>query len=39
VPIVAVRMRDQRALAAGIAVLEAVAVAGLLAAPGAALLW
>jgi MFS transporter, CP family, cyanate transporter len=39
VPIVATRMRDQRAIAAGIAALEAVAVVGLLAAPGAALLW
>jgi MFS transporter, CP family, cyanate transporter len=39
VPIVATRMRDQRAIAAGIAALEAVAVVGLLAAQGAALLW
>jgi MFS transporter, CP family, cyanate transporter len=39
VPIVATRMRDQRALAAGVAAVEAVAVAGLLAAPGAAALW
>jgi MFS transporter, CP family, cyanate transporter len=39
VPILATRMRDQRAIAAGIAALEAFAVVGLLAAPGAALLW
>ena len=39
VPILATRMRDQRALAAGIALLEAAAIAGLLAAPGAAVLW
>jgi MFS transporter, CP family, cyanate transporter len=39
VPILATRMRDQRALAAGIAVIEAVAIVGLLAAPGAAALW
>jgi MFS transporter, CP family, cyanate transporter len=39
VPIVATRMRDQRALAAGVAAVEAVAVVGLLAAPDAAALW
>ena len=39
VPIVATRMRDQRVLAAGVAAVEAVAVVGLLAAPGAAALW
>jgi MFS transporter, CP family, cyanate transporter len=39
VPVLAARMRDQRALAASAAVLEGVAVAGLLAAPGAGFAW
>jgi MFS transporter, CP family, cyanate transporter len=39
VPILSARMRDQRAIAAGVAALEAAAVAGLLAAPGAGVLW
>jgi MFS transporter, CP family, cyanate transporter len=39
VPIVATRMRDQRWIAVGVAVIEAVAVIGLLAAPGAAAVW
>ena len=39
VPIVATRMRDQRAIAVGVAALEAAAVAGLLAAPAAAAVW
>jgi MFS transporter, CP family, cyanate transporter len=39
VPILATRMRDQRAIAAGIAALEAAAAVGLLAAPGAAAIW
>jgi MFS transporter, CP family, cyanate transporter len=38
-PILAARMRDQRALAVGVAAIEAVAVVGLLAAPGAAAVW
>jgi CP family cyanate transporter-like MFS transporter len=39
VPILATRMRDQRAIAVGVAVIEAVAVIGLLAAPDAAAVW
>jgi CP family cyanate transporter-like MFS transporter len=39
VPVLAARIRDQRALAAAGALLDAVAIAGLLAAPGAAFLW
>ena len=39
VPLVATRLRDQRALALGVTALEAVAVAGLLVAPGAAVAW
>jgi MFS transporter, CP family, cyanate transporter len=39
VPALATRMRDQRLLAAGVAVLEAVALLGLLLAPGAAIAW
>jgi MFS transporter, CP family, cyanate transporter len=39
IPILATRMRDQRALAVGVAAAEAVAVVGLLSAPGAAALW
>jgi MFS transporter, CP family, cyanate transporter len=39
VPVLATRMRDQRLLAAGVTVLEAVALLGLLVAPDAALAW
>lgn len=39
VPVLAMRLRDQRLLAAGMTVLEAVALAGLLFAPGAAIVW
>jgi MFS transporter, CP family, cyanate transporter len=39
VPVLAERMRDQRALAAAVTALEAVALLGLLLAPGAALAW
>jgi MFS transporter, CP family, cyanate transporter len=39
VPIVATRMPDQRAIAVGVAAIEAVAIVGLLAAPGVATLW
>jgi CP family cyanate transporter-like MFS transporter len=39
VPVIATRIRDQRLLAVGIAALEAAALAGLLAAPGGALIW
>ena len=39
VPVLATRMRDQRALALAVTALEAAAVAGLLIAPAAAILW
>ena len=39
VPVLATRMRDQRLLATGVTVLEAVALLGLLVAPDAALAW
>ena len=39
VPVLAARMRDQRALAVAVTALEAVAIAGLLIAPGAAIVW
>jgi CP family cyanate transporter-like MFS transporter len=39
VPVLATRMRDQRGLAVAVTALEAVAVAGLLLAPGAAIVW
>jgi CP family cyanate transporter-like MFS transporter len=39
VPVLAERMRDQRGLAAAVTALEAVALLGLLLAPGAALAW
>jgi MFS transporter, CP family, cyanate transporter len=39
VPVLATGMRDQRAIAVGVAAIEAVAVIGLLAAPGAAAVW
>lgn len=39
VPSLATRMRDQRSLAAAITLLEAVALLGLLVAPGAAVVW
>jgi CP family cyanate transporter-like MFS transporter len=39
VPVLATGMRDQRAIAVGVAAIEAVAVIGLLAAPSAAAVW
>jgi MFS transporter, CP family, cyanate transporter len=39
VPVLATRMRDQRLLAAGVTLLEAAALLGLLLAPGAAVAW
>jgi CP family cyanate transporter-like MFS transporter len=39
VPVLAERMRDQRALAAAVTALEAIALLGLLLSPGAALAW
>jgi CP family cyanate transporter-like MFS transporter len=39
VPLLATRMHDQRVIAVAVAVTEATAVAGLLAAPGQAILW
>jgi MFS transporter, CP family, cyanate transporter len=39
VPIMATKMRDQRAIAVDVAAIEAVAIVGLIAAPGAAVLW
>lgn len=39
IPVLAAKLQDQQLLAAGVTVLEAVALAGLLVAPGAAVAW
>jgi MFS transporter, CP family, cyanate transporter len=39
IPVLAAKLRDQQLLAAGVTALEAVALAGLLVAPGAAVAW